>query len=857
MTDSTDGFLARAAMAARASAAHAVMAVAAASLAGCGGTVAVAPGADLTAGAAAGPSGDGASVSELPNPVSTVLLPGPELLGPRSLDRLYSPAPHAEGHFAHVNYNWNMGEAGLNVKIGILDAGIDVDHPALADLTVTVPITVMSAISQGNIEHGTIVALLAAGRIDRTVYGVAYGSEIEFVCCVVTADEEGDARAAFRYLGETSDAFVVNNSWGFNDEHEYRISDVNRCAEKMVAGNPVICSTASSFRFLVPSDSLEYIEDGEFLKACADPDSAAVNRRDGTKERICVFAGSNDGLNPQGRIIGVYTLHIFGARINLTYIFNVEDLLGDESPLSDADRALFRQRLYARSGTLNLPDEDPRYAGHFLVVAALQEGMDVLADFSNACGDAMMHCLSAPGDIPFDTCATDPTGVCDGRSRGTSLSAPIVSGAAALLKSTYPNLSAPNVVEILLETAEDIGVPGPDSLFGMGKLDVGRSLQPVGTRRSLSGETFEDSVILASPSLGAALSRSRASFGMFDEYERPYLYALSGRSVPRRSGSVVDDHLHDSAELLSSTLRQRMGLEGAGHARKAARDGAAWIGGAGAPSAASGVELCSSACSSRHDARVSSLVPSSAVAWTEQRYPVEGGKVGFLLEAGLNRQLEAEFVSGGIFVARRAEQALLRIEAGALLESDTFMGSDFGGALAVGPGNGRYLSAHFGSEIGEGAFSARYTVGRERPGKPLGSYVAEVSDVTYDGYRVAYGLDGWELSYTAPLSATRGGIRIESVGGYTGENGDWSIVDAGDRVAVVGRASGEDWEYRTDSHWTDFGAGGRERRLGLLHASEAGGWETSLSVEHVRNSPREGHSGDEIRASVGFRLEFD
>lgn len=847
MTDFSAGFLMRAVMAVRASAAYAGLAVAAASLGSCSGTGVVATGADgMIVSASAEPAGDGISISELPNPISTVLLPGPELLGPRSLDRLYSPASHLEDQFARVNYNWNMGEAGLNVKVGILDGGIDPDHPALADLTVTVPITVMSAISPGNQNHGTFVALVAAGRIDRSVYGLAYGSEVEFVCCVVTAEEEKDTKAAIRHLGETSDAFVVNNSWGFFGEHEYPISDVDRCTDKLVTGNPSVCTSSNTFRFLVPGDDLNFLEAGEFFKACANPDSAAVNRRDGTKERICVFAAGNDGLNLGGRIVGLHTVYFFGVPLfDLRYTFNVEDLLGGESPLSDDDRDLFRQRLYDRSGTVNLPDEDPRYDGHFLVVAALQERSDLLARYSNACGDAMMHCISAPGDMPFALCATDPTGVCRGNSGGTSFAAPIVTGAAALLKSTYPNLSAPNVVSILLTTAVDIGDTGPDAVFGMGRLDVGGSLQPVGPRQSLSGESYEDTLVIASPSLGSALSRSRASFGMFDEYERPYLYAFAGRSVPSRRGSVLDDHLLASGELLSSTLEQRMGLAGTGRARKAAGNGV------------SGVELCRVTCSSRHDASISSLVPSSAFVWTEQRYPVKGGNVGFLLEAGLNRQLESEFFSGGLFAARRTEQALLRIEAGALLESDTFMGSDFGGALAVGPGDGQYLSAHIGSEIGEGAFSARYTLGRERPGKPFGSYVAEVSDVMYDGYRVAYGLDGWELSYTAPLSATKGGIRIESVGGYTGENGDWSIVDAGDRVAVIGKASGDDWEYRTDSHWVDFGAGAREWRLGLLHASEAGRWERSLAVEHVRNSPREGYTGDEIRASVGFRIEFD
>jgi len=51
---------------------------------------------------------------------------------------------------------------------------------------------------------------------------------------------------------------------------------------------------------------------------------------------------------------------------------------------------------------------------------------------------------------------------------GTSLSAPIVAGTAALIRSEYPDLNAANVVQRLISTATDAGPPGHDPQYGHG-----------------------------------------------------------------------------------------------------------------------------------------------------------------------------------------------------------------------------------------------------------------------------------------------------------------------------------------------------------------------------------------------------
>ncbi len=62
------------------------------------------------------------------------------------------------------------------------------------------------------------------------------------------------------------------------------------------------------------------------------------------------------------------------------------------------------------------------------------------------------------------------------RATGTSFSAPLVSGAAALLLSLYPNLTPGQVERMLVESADDIEVPGWDQFTGAGRLNIARAL---------------------------------------------------------------------------------------------------------------------------------------------------------------------------------------------------------------------------------------------------------------------------------------------------------------------------------------------------------------------------------------------
>jgi subtilisin family serine protease len=111
---------------------------------------------------------------------------------------------------------------------------------------------------------------------------------------------------------------------------------------------------------------------------------------------------------------------------------------------------------------------------------------DVIANDSSrgpsACGEAQTYYpeLVAPG-VSIRT--TDLLGFYTNAS-GTSVAAPHVAGALALLLNAFPNLTVDQQAAALSTTAVDLGPAGPDDTYGAGRLDVlaayNSLIEPVG-----------------------------------------------------------------------------------------------------------------------------------------------------------------------------------------------------------------------------------------------------------------------------------------------------------------------------------------------------------------------------------------
>lgn len=116
--------------------------------------------------------------------------------------------------------------------------------------------------------------------------------------------------------------------------------------------------------------------------------------------------------------------------------------------------------------------------GWLVAVALNSNNPTQLESYSNQCGVAMNFCLAAPGDVIV--LGTNTTASTTNPSyyiiEGTSLSAPIVSGAAALVWQAYPYFSNDLVRQTLLGTATPLGGSQPNPTFGYGALNIGAAV---------------------------------------------------------------------------------------------------------------------------------------------------------------------------------------------------------------------------------------------------------------------------------------------------------------------------------------------------------------------------------------------
>jgi subtilisin family serine protease len=127
--------------------------------------------------------------------------------------------------------------------------------------------------------------------------------------------------------------------------------------------------------------------------------------------------------------------------------------------------------------------QDPRIKGRILLAGAssYKSGNETLAEFSNypghlPFGGEQSHFITAPGDHIKSTIAENLFG----EKSGTSMAAPMVVGAASLIKQAFPSLSAEGMAFLLLTSARKVSMDGkelPYYHFGAGVLNLKAALQ--------------------------------------------------------------------------------------------------------------------------------------------------------------------------------------------------------------------------------------------------------------------------------------------------------------------------------------------------------------------------------------------
>ena len=149
---------------------------------------------------------------------------------------------------------------------------------------------------------------------------------------------------------------------------------------------------------------------------------------------------------------------------------------------------------------------------------------------------------------------------------GTSMSAPEVAGAIALLDATWPVLVRNGTTtQVLFRSATDLGAAGVDSTFGNGLLNLTAAFQPIGalTVIQANGQTVPITSLSYTTITGGALGSlsavkaALANYTAFDTFQRNFLVNLSGLLATKTAtgataiGAITPPTASSTAHLMS------------------------------------------------------------------------------------------------------------------------------------------------------------------------------------------------------------------------------------------------------------------------------------------------------------------
>ena len=180
-------------------------------------------------------------------------------------------------------------------------------------------------------------------------------------------------------------------------------------------------------------------------------------------------------------------------------------------------------------------------SGHVIIAGAV-DSTGQIASFSNRAGNGAITYLAALG-VRVRSIDENGTGYL---WSGTSFSAPIISGAAALLASAFPNLTGSQIVQLLLNTADEAGEAGTDAIYGRGILNIRRAFEPQGrtTVAGLGTPVSTSANGQGSSATGDAAALGTAGAIILDGYSRAYALNLAKTLASAGQEKPLSQSLH-------------------------------------------------------------------------------------------------------------------------------------------------------------------------------------------------------------------------------------------------------------------------------------------------------------------------
>jgi subtilase-type serine protease len=377
----------------------------------------------------------------------------------------------------HAEQAHRLGYTGAGVLVGVIDAGIDTRHPAFRG-RIDARSRNFDSVDMRSFEetgqegeapgHGTHVAgVIGAARNVGPMHGIAFDAHL--LILRAPGGMQPSTAPALRYAAKTG-VKLLNGSYviGPNDGPPRFMWGAD--GHTLVINRHFTLIDHQLITIDGAQGKPQYLEDFESIEATAAADIVLVFGAGNSwgphpSAQHPTLNGMLPFIRPENHHKGVYRFDD-SAHPDLDWI--------NPSTYSylEADNPMVRDLNYTH------------LQGALVVVVATNNG-NKIASYSNRCGDAWQWCLSAPGgdeDAEGNGTAdsaivsTIPTNSYDIQT-GTSQAAPLVSGAAAVLRGAYPYLTARQTIEILLTTADTAGHLADRAIYGRGMLDLGRAIE--------------------------------------------------------------------------------------------------------------------------------------------------------------------------------------------------------------------------------------------------------------------------------------------------------------------------------------------------------------------------------------------
>ena len=149
-----------------------------------------------------------------------------------------------------------------------------------------------------------------------------------------------------------------------------------------------------------------------------------------------------------------------------------------------------------------------------------------LSEYSNKCGNTSGYCIAAPGEL---IASTNIGSGYIGMS-GTSMAAPMVTGAIAFLRNAFPNMRSEQIIDLLLSTANKSAEDYDSSTYGAVTV-MGNTLDS-GSYVRLDNA----SLVVATPMAQALQKALPSKITAFDAYGRAYDYPTANYIRSSHSG---------------------------------------------------------------------------------------------------------------------------------------------------------------------------------------------------------------------------------------------------------------------------------------------------------------------------------